>query len=110
MDLNLNATGAIENWTELLNYDKFFFKEATYKFNFRFKNEVRNLKELVNNAKIDLNVSKGSLLYKTENLNLPFNNISISIKDKHAILNDFEYVRFPFIKTLNSVLPPPTST
>ena len=24
MDLNLNATGAIENWTELLNYDKFF--------------------------------------------------------------------------------------
>ena len=90
MDLNLNATGAIENWTELLNYDKFFFKEATYKFNFRFKNEVRNLKELVNNAKIDLNVSNGSLLYKTENLNLPFNNISISIKDKHAILNDFE--------------------
>ena len=46
MDLNLNATGAIENWTELLNYDKFFFNEATYKFNFRFKNEVRNLKEI----------------------------------------------------------------
>lgn len=90
MDLNLNANGAIENWAELLNYDKFFFKDATYEFNFDFKNEASNLKELVNNAKIDLNVSKGSLLYKPENLNLPFNNISISIKDKHAILNDFE--------------------
>ena len=36
MDLNLNATGAMENWAELLNYDKFFFKDATYEFNFRF--------------------------------------------------------------------------
>ena len=90
MDLNLNANGKIENWVEILNYEKFFFKDADYKLNVRFKNEARNLKELINNAEIDLNVSKGSLLYKSENLSLPFNNISLSIKDKNAILNDFE--------------------
>ena len=53
-----------------------------------FKNEARNLREFVNNAEINFNVDKGTLRYKPENINLPFNNISIRLKDKKTILND----------------------
>ncbi len=90
IDLNLNATGLIENWAEILNYNKFFFTDAHYKLSVDFKNEARNLREFVNNAEINFNVNKGTLLYKPENINLPFNNISIRLKDKKTILNDFE--------------------
>ena len=82
IDLNLNATGLIENWAEILNYNKFFFTDAHYKLNVDFKNEARNLREFVNNAEINFNVDKGTLRYKPENINLPFNNISIRLKDK----------------------------
>ena len=44
----------------------------------------------MNNAEINFNVDKGTLRYKPENINLLFNNISIRLKDKKTILNDFE--------------------
>ena len=90
LDLNLKANGKIEHWAEILNYDKFFFKDADYKLNFLFNNEANNLKELINNSEITLHVNEGSMLYKPANLTLPFNNISISVKNKNAFLNDFE--------------------
>ncbi len=90
MDLILNANGKIEHWAEILNYDKFYFNDADYKLNFQFNNEANNLKELINNSEITLNVNEGSMLYKPANLRLPFNNISISIKNKNAFLNNFE--------------------
>ena len=90
MDLILNANGKIEHWAEILNYDKFYFNDADYKLNVLFNNEASNIKELINNSEITLNVNEGSMLYKPANLTLPFNNISISIKNKNAFLNDFE--------------------
>ncbi len=90
LNLNLKANGKIEHWAEILNYDKFYFNDADYELNVLFNKEARNIKELINNSEITLNVNEGSMLYKPANLTLPFNNISISIKNKNAFLNDFE--------------------
>jgi len=90
LDLVLKANGEIEHWAEILNNEKFFFTDATYNLEVQLQNEVNSLKDLINNANITLNVDEGSLLFKPVNLTLPFNNISISVKNKNAFLNDFE--------------------
>lgn len=90
MDLILNANGKIEHWAEILNNDKFVFKDSDYNLKVRYINEANNLNDFINGSDITLNVSEGSVLYNPANLTLPFNKISIRVKNKNAFLNDFE--------------------
>ncbi len=90
LDLALIINGKIEHWAEMLHNEKFFFQDANYHLELNYNNETNNLAELINHSTIDLNVNEGSMLYKPASLTLPFNNISLSIKNKTAFLNDFE--------------------
>ena len=90
LDMLLKVNGKIEHWAELLHNEKFFFQDATYTMEMNFNNEASNFAELINQSDIELNIDKGSMFYKPANLTLPFNKISVSIKNKNAFLNDFE--------------------
>lgn len=90
LDMTLKMNGKIEHWTEMLHNEKFFFQDANYTMEMNFNNEVSTIAELVNHSNIVLNVDEGSMFYKPANLTIPFNKISVSIKNKNAFLNDFE--------------------
>ncbi|MCF6306482.1 MAG: AsmA-like C-terminal region-containing protein [Flavobacteriaceae bacterium] len=90
IDMSLKMNGKIEHWAEMLHSEKFFFQDANYTMEMNFNNEASNIAELMNHSNIVLNVDEGSMFYKPSNLTIPFNKISVSIKDKNAFLNDFE--------------------
>ena len=90
LDLSLNVIGKIEHLAEIFHSENFFFQDADYTLEMVFVDEASSLIELINKSDISLNVSEGSMLYKPENLTLPFNNISFDIKNKNVYLNDFE--------------------
>jgi hypothetical protein len=90
LNMLLKVNGKIEHWAEILHNEKFFFQDANYTMVMNFNNEASNIPELINHSKIELDVDEGSMYYKPANLTLPFNKISISIKNKNAFLNDFK--------------------
>lgn len=100
LDLLLEVNGKIEHWLEILKSKNFFFKKAKYKLNAEFYGETKNLKGLIEKSKIVMNVQKGEMLYKPSDLILPFNNISLTIQNKNAFLNDFE-LKLPHHQTIH---------
>ena len=90
LDLLLEVNGKIEHWTEILQSEKFYFKHANYHLMVNFSNEAKELNDLIEKSNIIFNVNEGSMLYKPTGLTLPFNNISLSIQNKNAYLEDFE--------------------
>jgi len=90
LDLFLEINGKIEHWTEILQSENFFFKNANYNLSVNFYDEANKIKDLVEKSKIVFNVQEGSMLYMPTGLTLPFNNISLSMQNKNAYLNDFE--------------------
>ncbi len=89
-DLLLEVNGKIEHWAEILQSEKFFFRDADYILNVDFSNEANDLKDLIEKSIIVFKVREGSMLYKPTGLTLPFNNIAISMQNKNAYLQDFE--------------------
>ena len=90
LDLFLEVNGKIEHWTEILQSENFFFKNADYNLSVNFSDEANMIEDLVEKSKIVFNVQEGSMLYMPTGLTLPFNNISLSMQNKNAYLNDFE--------------------
>ncbi len=90
LDLLLDINGKIEHWAEILQSENFFFKNAYYNLHVNFSNEANKIKDLIDKSKIDFNVQEGNMLYMPTGLTLPFNNISLSLQNKIAYLNDFE--------------------
>lgn len=90
LDIALKVNGKIEHWAEIFNNKNFFFNDANYTLDMSFNDYASSIPELVNKSTLTLNVSEGSMFYKPANITLPFNNISISIKNKNAFLNDFD--------------------
>jgi len=89
LDLLLDMNGKIEHWAEILQSENFFFKNANYNLNVSFSNQANDIKDLVEKSKIEFNVQEGSMLFKPTGLTLPFINISLSMQNKSAYLNDF---------------------
>ena len=90
LDLTLNVFGKIEHWAEMLHNKNFFFNDADYTMEMRFLNTASTLTDLIDESNILLNIKEGSMFYKPVNLTLPFNKISVNIKNRNAYLNDFE--------------------